>query len=114
MATKKQQFSSQEALDRVLNNESVANYDAIYNGFAKMGINPDEVEPRVNVFTYNAWLAQGRRVRKGQHGVKVNTFVSVGLKKKDGEEGQEEGKKGYKMARTTTVFHLSQTEEVEK
>ncbi len=105
MATKKQEFSAQEALDRVLNSNSVSNFEAIYNGFSEMGISPTQIDPRINVFTYRAWLAKGRVVKKGQHGVKIRTFVSVGPKKDGGEE-----KKGFRMPKTTTVFHESQTE----
>jgi hypothetical protein len=43
-------------------------------------------------------------VRKGEHGVRVVTFIS-------GARVQEDGtKKGYRMPRTVTVFHVSQTD----
>jgi hypothetical protein len=60
-----------------------------------------------NVFTFSAWKAVGRRVKKGQHGVKAVTFVPVGSKE-DKETGEK--KAGYRMPRTVTVFHVSQTE----
>lgn len=61
--------------------------------FEERGI---EATPRVDVFTYNAWLAKGRRVKKGEKGVKIFTFI--------------EKKDGSKTPRSVTVFHLSQTE----
>jgi antirestriction protein ArdC len=82
------------------------NYETILNGFAAMGIPVDEIRPRENVLTFNAWKALGRHVRKGQHGVKALTFVAVGAK----QETNGENKAGYRMPRTVTVFHISQTE----
>lgn len=60
-----------EALSRAINGESLLNYPAILDGFAAKGIT--DVEPRINVFTYHAWRAKGRQVRKGEHGVRVIT-----------------------------------------
>jgi hypothetical protein len=40
------------------------------------------------VFTYHAWRALGRQVRRGEHGVKVVTFVTVA--DKDSEEHAQE------------------------
>jgi hypothetical protein len=83
------------------------NYAAIFEGFASRGIPEDEIKPRENVFTFWAWKALGRQVKKGEHGVKATTFVAVGSKQ-DTQTGEK--KDGYRMARTTTVFHISQTE----
>ena len=58
-----------EALSRATNGDSRLNYPAIINGFEAKGIT--DAEPRVNVFTYNAWKAKGRQVLKGEHGIKV-------------------------------------------
>jgi N-terminal domain of anti-restriction factor ArdC len=90
-----------EALRRATQNQSLMNYGAIIQGFMDMGINPQDIKPRENVFTFNAWKAKGRVVRKGQHGVKVCTWVTT--------EDKETGKQN-KFPRTTTVFHESQTE----
>jgi len=97
-----------EALKRAQDNKSLANYGTIYHGFSQMGIALDQITPRVNVLTFNAWLAKGRRVMKGQHGVKVDTWVPIF--KTDQATG-EKVKCGQKP-KTTTVFHLSQTEAV--
>ena len=96
----------QQALTNAKNSKSFVNYDAIFNGFMEMGIAPDAISPRENVYTFNAWKALGRIVSRGQHGVKVVTFV-VG--KKVADDGTYTT---FKMPRTTTVFHVSQTEEL--
>ncbi|WP_221622432.1 DUF3560 domain-containing protein, partial [Burkholderia cenocepacia] len=94
----------QEALERVIESDSVANYDAIFDGFAAMGIARAEVLPRVNVFTFDAWIAQGRVVKRGQHGVKIRTVIEC--TKTDPETGEITP---VRKARTTTVFHIIQT-----
>ncbi len=100
-----------EALSRATLGESVMNYPAIFQGFLVMGIPESEIKPRENVFSFWAWKAVGRRVRKGQHGVKVCTFVPVeGRREVNEETGEEKQRAGYRMPRTTTVFHVSQTE----
>ena len=92
---------AQEALYRAKSNLSMANYLPIIEGFLEKGILIEDIKPRENIFTFNAWKAQGRVVKKGEKGVKVVTFVST---EKDG--------KVSKFPRTTTVFHISQTEEL--
>lgn len=94
-----------EALTRAVSGQSWGNYQSIFEGFTNKGIPEAEIRPRENVFTYNAWLALGRQVKKGEHGVKVVTFVEVKLK--DGDDG--DASKAYKRPQTTTVFHVSQT-----
>jgi len=34
----------------------------------------DDVQPRVNVMTYNKWIENGRRVKKGEKSVKCGSF----------------------------------------
>lgn len=100
---------------------SLANLPAIFRGFEEMGIPADDVKPRENVFTYNAWRALGRQVRKGVHGVKVLTWIEgksaagAGDGAPAGEAGQDQGEggaRGFRFSRTTTVFHLSQTDPI--
>jgi hypothetical protein len=90
------------ALARATQGQSMANYAAIFTGFIAKGISEADILPRENVLTYNAWKAKGRQVRKGEKGVKVFTFIVVD----DGDDNS------HKMARATTVFHVSQTDEV--
>lgn len=96
-----------QSLANAVGNQSIMNYATIFNEFMARGIPESAIEPRVNVFTYNAWLALGRQVRKGEHGVKVVTFVP--MSKDDKETGE---KSRWRAPRTTTVFHISQTDEV--
>ena len=98
----------QEALTRATTNETMSNYPAIFEGFMEKGIPEDDILPRENIFTYRAWQAKGRQVQKGEHGVKIVTWIDVKSKKKD--EGDDE--KVRKMPRTVTVFHVSQTKKM--
>lgn len=62
------------ALDRARNGTATTNIGAIIAGFEAKGIPADQVEPRVNVFTYKAWLSLGRQVRRGEKSVKAGGF----------------------------------------
>src|SRR5712692_9223746 len=50
----------QEALTRAVTGQSYSNYPAIVAGFMAKGIPEDQIKPRENVFTYEAWRALGR------------------------------------------------------
>lgn len=96
-----------ESLKRAVSGQSLSNFPAIYQGFAAKGIPESEIKPRENVFTFDAWKALGRVVRRGEHGVKVVTFIERQSKETDPDTGE------HKLIRrpwTTTVFHISQTE----
>lgn len=97
----------QESLERARFGQSVSNYPAIYRGFAEKGIPESEINPRENIFTYAAWKALGRQVRRGEHGVKVMT-VRTGTKR-DTRTGEESR---YSFPTRSTVFHVSQTEAI--
>ena len=99
-----------EALHRATTGQSWANYPAIMEGFTARGIPEDQIEPRVNVLTYHAWLAVGRQVRRGEHGVKVFTRIPIGAKV-DPATGETLRPAGT-AARSTTVFHVSQTDPI--
>jgi hypothetical protein len=92
---------SQEALSRATGNVSTMNYLPIVEGFLAKGIPSEEILPRENIFTFKAWIAKGRVVNKGEKGVKVTTFV-------------KDAKTGKSYPKHTTVFHISQTKELEK
>jgi hypothetical protein len=91
-----------DALRRAEDGDTATNYPAIYGGFMDKGIPESEIRPRENVFTFNAWKAKGRSVKKGEHGVRVMTFFEV----KDKDTGEITGRRPA----TTVVFHVSQTE----
>jgi len=99
----------QEALSRAVSGQSLSNFPAIFQGFAAKGIPEAEIKPRKNVFTFEAWKALGRYVRKGEHGVKVVTFIETLGKEVDPDTGE---RKLVRRPWTTTVFHVSQTEPI--
>ena len=117
-ATKEQ--IQQEALSRAATGQAMTNYPAIIRGFMEKGIPADEIRPRENVFTYHAWRALGRQVRRGEHGVKVVTFVALDRTHADTAESTEDGADGPRERRrsggrrpwTATVFHVSQTDPI--
>lgn len=108
MTTSEVQF---QALNKAVNGPSLANYPAIFEGFLAMGIPEAEIKPRENVFTFNAWKALGRFVRKGQHGVKIATIVRRSKWVRDSSTGETK-EESYSMPWSTTVFHISQTEPI--
>ena len=76
-------------------------------GFLTKGIAEADIKPRENVFTFNAWKALGRSVKRGEHGVRVMTFVSVARAKgndpKTGEKAQ--GSTGSRTPRRSSISH---------
>src|SRR5216684_8891453 len=96
-----------EALTRAVSGQTMSNYPAIFQGFTAKGISESEIRPRENVFTFEAWKALGRYVRKGEHGVKVVTFIETKSKELDQDTGEA---RIIRRPWTTTVFHISQTE----
>jgi len=103
-----------EALSRAAHGQSMTNWPAIIHGFAAKGIPESDIRPRENVFTYHAWRALGRQVRRGEHGVKVTTFVPMDKKtgESDPDTGEEKRVPLGKRAWTATVFHISQTDPI--
>jgi len=99
----------EEALSRARNGQSFSNYPAIISGFMEKGIPEGEIRPRENVFTFAAWKAQGRSVKRGEHGVKVFTYVANKVEKEQADGSKKEVT--LRRPLRTTVFHVSQTEE---
>src|SRR5579864_3357306 len=99
----------QQALSRATSGQSFSNFPAIFQGFAAKGIPEADIKPRENVFTFDAWKALGRYVRKGEHGVKVVTFIDCKSKETDRDTGE---RKIIRRPWTTTVFHVSQTDQL--
>lgn len=100
MATANQEAIQAEALDRAVNGQSLSNYPAIFEGMMAKGIPEDQIKPRENVFTFHAWKRLGRVVCKGEHGVRVTTWITYD-DKRDGET--------KRRPKSSTVFHISQT-----
>ena len=102
---------AQQALTRAIISQSTMNYAPIIAGFMAKGIPADQITPRENVFTFQAWKAKGRFVRRGEKGVKVCTWVPMIKRTLDAKTG-ETTLTATKYPQTTTVFHVSQTEEM--
>ena len=109
----------QEALSRAIGGQALTNWPAIIHGFAAKGIPESDIRPRENVFTYHAWRALGRQVRRGEHGVKVVTFVPMGGRDRtDGQDGPDAERERTDQRRacsrpwSATVFHVSQTDPI--
>jgi hypothetical protein len=106
----------QEALARAASGQSLGNWPAIFAGFVAKGIAESDIRPRENVFTYHAWRALGRQVRRGEHGVKVVTFVAIDRtapapsESTDGESNPQRRPSSGRRPWTATVFHVSQTD----
>lgn len=111
----------QEALTRAVSGHALTNYATIIAGFVAKGIPAGQILPRENVFTFNAWKALGRSVRKGEHGVKVCVWVPVTGKGTStttttditAESKGAKSSSAFTMPRSTTVFHVSQTEPIQ-
>ena len=59
-------------------------------------------------FTYRRWQAQGMQVQKGQHGVKLTTWISYETEDKDGNV------KTHSRPKATTVFCRCQVKPAER
>lgn len=97
-----------EALRRAKDDRSHANYQTILEGLEARGIPSALIVPRETVFTFNAWGAKGRKVRKrpacvpkGQWAVRVTTLVPT-------SEKDENGKQALRP-KPAFVFHEWQT-----
>lgn len=78
----------------------MANFGFVIQSFSDKGINPNEILPKENVFTYNAWRELGYQVKKDQHGIKVLPWITK--------------ENGDKFPKYSTVFHISQVENKRK
>jgi hypothetical protein len=77
-----------EALANARAGQSAMNYAAIFEGFIAKGIAEADIKPRENVFTYHAWKALGRSVKRGEHGIKVVTFIECSAAERDPASGE--------------------------
>ena len=111
-----------EALERARSGNSVNNEVRTIEAFSARGLDPASILPRVNVFTYHAWRANGRQVRRGEKGVPLPTLVRFDTSKRC--PGQPECRacregvpdqchfKGRGRMKTAYVFHISQTDPI--
>ena len=97
--------TAQEALARIQNNHSMANYGHVFEALTHRGIPIDEIEPKENVLTFHAWKAKGRHVRKGEKGFKVVSWIPI-----EGKADESGEKKLKHRPVRATLFHISQTD----
>jgi len=89
------------ALERAQDGRECANDLLIIAAYAARGI---DAHPRVDVFTFAAWKALHRHVRKNEHGVHVATYAHREEVKSDGTIEE------HSFPTSAVVFHLSQTD----
>ena len=80
--------------------------------FKARGIPVEDIHtfaPDQNVFTYNAWQAQGRQVRKGETSVRCTVWIPVVVKSKDPDKPD----KTRSRMHNACLFHISQTDEID-
>jgi antirestriction protein ArdC len=102
-----------ESLSRAIGGQSALNYETILREFIARGIPAGDITPRENVFTFNAWRALGRTVKRGEKGVAIISFVPMRRKERDPSTGETTTKEGARPT-TSHVFHISQTEPLTK
>src|SRR5437763_7395008 len=113
-ATIDREQMQKEALTRAASEQSLSNWPAIIAGFTAKGIPESDIRPRENVFTYHAWRALGRQVRRGEPGVKVVTFITTErgdaapADETDNDTAKPERRRGRRPW-AATGFHVSQT-----
>ena len=80
------QADNLECLYRIQSNPSAGNFQMVYLQLEARGIPIADIDPKVNVLTYKAWLAKGRQVRKGEKSITVATWIVI-----EPKPGQKEG-----------------------
>jgi len=101
-----------EALASARGNFSMSNFVPVISEFAARGIPVDEILPKENVFTYRAWRALGRQVRKGEKGVSIGVWRPISKETVDEATGEKK-RTGRTLCVGATVFHISQTDPIE-
>lgn len=98
-----------EALHRAVTSQALSNIPTIYREFLDRGIPESDILPRVNVFTFHAWKAKGRHVRKGEKGVRITTWIPTREKR---DAAGNVTKPAGRRPKTAYVFHVSQTDPI--
>ena len=89
------------ALGRAREGRTCTNDLLIIAAYAAKGI---DAHPRLDVFTFNAWKALHRHVRRSEHGVHVLTYAHKETIKPDGTTEE------HSFPTSAVVFHVSQTD----
>jgi len=100
-----------ESLERATSGLSFLNYETIIREFVARGIPADQIMPRENVLTCQAWKALGRHVRRGEHGVRILTWIPMGNGAPDVDQLTGAPSKQQRLRPVSAVvFHVSQTD----
>lgn len=94
---------AEEAYERAVSGNSLVNEAITIKHFQALGY--ADVRPRENVLTFWAWQAVGRKVKKGEHGLKLTTWIV-----RETEDPKTGEKKTRRYPKTAVVFHFEQTE----
>lgn len=101
-----------EALERGRRYRVGGNDLRVITEFQGRGMNPHDIEtfgPDQNVWTYDAWQALGRQVRKGEKSVRITVYGSYESK----ERNEKTGEPIIKSCRSTAcLFHITQTDAI--
>jgi hypothetical protein len=89
------------ALERAQDGRVCANDLLIIATYAARGI---DAHPRVDVFTFAAWKALHRHVRRNEHGIHVATYARREEVRPDGTTEE------HSFPTSAVVFHVTQTD----
>lgn len=103
LTTDERNARREESLSRAIGTLQSQNDSVVEMHYAALGIH---ATPRVDVFTYNAWQALGRQVRKGEHGCRLTVWIHP--------SPSATNKEPKPFPKSTTVFHVSQTDAIDQ
>ena len=103
LTTDERNARREESLSRAIGTIQSQNDSVVEMHYAALGIH---ATPRVDVFTYNAWQALGRQVRKGEHGCRLTVWIHP--------SPSATNKEPKPFPKSTTVFHVSQTDAIDQ
>ena len=103
LTTDERNARREESLSRAIGTLQSQNDSVVEMHYAAQGI---QATPRVDVFTYNAWQALGRQVRKGEHGCRLTVWIHP--------SPSATNKEPKPFPKSTTVFHVSQTDAIDQ
>jgi hypothetical protein len=112
----KREQAEREALSRASRPMPNGNDAQCILEFSSRGIPVEEIEtfgPGQNVFTYKAWRAKGRQVRKGEKSVKLTVWHPIDSDDDDTDRNTDKPKRKRCRPVTACVFHVSQTDPAE-
>ncbi len=110
-STRKTYEDPATALQRIQSMQMGENDVLVIHAFADAGVPPEDIDPRRNVLTFNAWKALDRRVAKGATSIRVCVWIPATGKAKAEPPAKSSSEKPKAKMRPVTarLFHVSQT-----